>query len=461
MRRRRPPLAAILLAATLGVTLGACAGASVPAGPVVSPTGIVFEPGVPPRSTQYSQTASLYLAQGRPDQAWSQLQAGIDADPGNPIHYFLAGTALAELGELDEADRLWAEAQALYPAYELEIEPARERAWAEAFNRGADLYVEGDVQGALEAWEAGAQIYDLRPEVHRNLAAILGEIGEPEAAMEVYRRGIAGLDRDPVTRVLEEAEVNDRHEARVYMQENLAQLLLFNDRFDEAEAILRERLVENPESSELQASLAAALVGQGRDAEANEIYGELLVAPDLEATELFQIGISLFRTSDYEAAAEAFARVAELHPNGRDAWFNYANALLAAGAWESLVGVGERLVELDPLNENAGLITARAHVEVGDEEAALAALRRTEASPVHLEDLQMLRSSDETSVRGRIVPNEAEPGQVLRIRFHFYGPDGVLGSEILTVTVPETDQTWDFTVSFEGPASSYRYEPVP
>jgi tetratricopeptide (TPR) repeat protein len=457
MGRRTRTLATILV----GFVIGGCAGAPVPSGPVISPTGLVYEPGVPPRQTQYSQTASLYLAQGRPEQALSQLRAGIEADAENPIHYFLAGSALAELEELDEADRMWRTAEELYPAYELEIEPARERAWAQAFNRGADLYLEGDVLGAMHAWEAGALIYDLRPEVHRNLAAILGEIGEPEEAIDVYRRGIAGLDRVPATRILEEAEVAERQEARVYMQENLAQLLLFNDRFAEAEVILRERLADQPESSELRASLAAALVGQGRDGEANEIYGELLVAPDLEATELFQIGTSLFRTADYLGAAEAFARVAELQPNGRDAWFNYANALLAAGEWEALIPVGERLVELDPLNENAGLITARAHVEAGDEQAALAALQRTEASPIHLEDLQLLRSSGEASVRGRVLSNEAVPGEPFVLRFVFYGEEGQLGSELLTVIVPEPGPGTEFTVSFGGPASSYRYEPVP
>ena len=86
--------AGLLVAALIG-----CAGSSRgPTGPVVSPTGIVYEPGTPPSETRYSQTAALLLRSGEPERALERAEEGIRAEPGNPIHYFLGGVANARLG---------------------------------------------------------------------------------------------------------------------------------------------------------------------------------------------------------------------------------------------------------------------------------------------------------------------------------------------------------------------------
>src|SRR5690606_2910116 len=125
-------------------------------------------------------------------------------------------------------------------------------------------------------------------------------------------------------------ELTERAEARAAMREGLAQLLLYTDQFEEAEGILREQLAEDPDNVELQANLANALGRLGREQEASEIYTRLLGASDVTATQLFNIGVSLFNANEYVRAAEAFGRVTELQPNSRDAWYNQANALYAA-----------------------------------------------------------------------------------------------------------------------------------
>ena len=90
---------------------------------MISPTGIVYEIGTPPTATRFSQTGSLYITQGLTERALELALLGIDAEPGNPIHYMLAGLAYVRLEQYIDADKNFIRAQEIYPAYEIDIEP--------------------------------------------------------------------------------------------------------------------------------------------------------------------------------------------------------------------------------------------------------------------------------------------------------------------------------------------------
>jgi len=447
---------------TLGMACVVVGGGCVTPGPpepIISPTGIVYEPGIPPEETRRSQTALLYLQQARVQRALELSLEGVEEDPENPIHYFLAGAAHARLGQYVEADRMFTGAQALYPAYELDIEPYRQAAWAEAFNDGVEAYGSGDTEGAIEAWTKATIIFHLRTEAHRNLASLLTVEGRHEEAIDLYRRALASLEERPATRVLDAAELEQRDRERDRIEDALSPLLLLNDHFAEAEVLLRRHLERLPGDVQVRADLANALSGQGRDAEARVIYADLLTEEGLAATQLFNLGVALFRTRDFTGAALAFERLTGAQPESRDAWFNYANALFAAEDWQALAVAGDRLVELDPLGENVGLITARAHLESGDRTTALETLERAQAAPVHVDELQMRRSGGETTVAGRITGNRAEPGTLVRLRFVFFDESGtLLGSKALSIPAPATGESDRFSVQFGMTASAYRYE---
>jgi len=443
----------------LALMLAGCAGPRGPVGPVVSPTGIVYEPGTPPSETRLSQTASLYLRQDLVERALELSLEGVEEEPENPIHYFLAGAAYARLKDYAHADTMFADAQRIYPAYELDVEPEREAAWGRAFNDGLEAYDTGDVEGTIATWRGATQIYDLRPEAHRNLASLLAGETRYDEAIDVYVDALAGLDKRPVTRLLRPEDLAARDEARFEIELNLSQLLLLTDRFAEAEPLLRRRLERDPDDIELRAELAAALSGMGRDAEAREMYASLLSEEGLELTQIFSLGVGLFRSEQYMAAAEAFRQVTRLQPDSRDAWFNYANSLFAGEAWDSLAVAGARLVELDPLGENSRLMRARAQLELGDRAGALASLELVDQAPAHVEGLQMQRSGTSIKVYGRVTGNAAEPGTEIRLRFWFYGEGGaLLGTETVSVFAPPVGETVSFEVPFAMGASAYRYE---
>ncbi len=455
----------LVLTLAAGLAMSGCAaGGATSSGPSVSPTGKTYEPGIRPTESRHTTPAKLYIAQGQYEQALTEAQQGVAADSTNPQHYFLLGQAQAGLGNYDEANEAFAMAERLYPAYELEIEPARESAWAESFNAGVEAYNAGNMQEAAAHWEAANSIYQLRPESFQNLAAIYTQQGDYPSAIEAYRGALNALETEPASRVIEEEEAAERAEARATALDNLSELLLFTDQYAEAEELFRGLLEEDPDNVTLQGRLGAAIAAQpGREAEAQAIYNELLSLPDLDASTLMDIGVVLFQQEDYVRAAEAFERVTQLQPNSRDGWYNLANALYAAENWEGLIPVAVRLIEIDPLNYDASLMLARSYRDVGDNQNSVAELERMEATPIRLQGMQTQRGADRTVVRGQAIGNQAAEGSVVQLRFTFYGEDGTsIGTESVSINAPARDQTRDFEVVIQStePAVGYSYEVV-
>ncbi len=458
MRRSRTILATLALA----VALGGCAGGPRgPKLPIVSPTGIVYELGTPPVRTRYSQTAVLYLVQGFLDRALEMAKEGLLADPTNPIHYYLAGLASSRLHAYDEADEMFTEAQRLYPAYQLEIEPERMAAWGDAYNQGVQAFDSGNVEGAIKSWTAAARMYDLRAEAHRNLGNLLTREGVYEDAIEVYRRALAGLEKRPATVVLTADDLKVREEDRISTEESLAQVLLFVKRYAEAEPLLRSQVERDTTDIQTRSDLASAIAGQSRTDEAATIYSALLSRPDLNSTQLFNLGVALFKTRDYQRSGEAFGRLTQMRPESRDAWFNYANALFAGNDWTPLLGAGDHLADLDPLGKDVLLLAARAHLENGDPDGARAGLKRHDDAPIFVKDLQMRPLGTATRIVGQLVGNAAEPGSPVRLRFWFYDEGDALGSETVDVVAPAKGESKQLEVLFQTGATAFRYELVP
>jgi tetratricopeptide (TPR) repeat protein len=453
----------LTLAASL---LGGCAAATSSTGGSSAPAaasagGRTYPPGTKPSESKFTTPAKLALAQKKWDVALQQAQQGIAADSANPQHFYLAGQAYAGLGNYAAADSMYDIAQRKYPAYEPEIEPLREQAWAEAFNKGVNAYTAGNTDEAVKDWEQANLIYSGRPEAYQNLAALYTQQGKYEPAIAAYQAGLAAVANGPKTRELTAEEKSDRAEAKDTMTENLAELLQFTEQYAEAEKLFRQELATDSTNVGLQAKLAAAIAAQpGRAAEAQTIYSGLLSRQDLKPSDLMSVGVALFNAKDYQRAGQAFQRLTTARPNSRDAWYNYANSLYASDQFQPLVPVAEKLVQLDPLSEDAALILARAYKETNQNQKALAALEKNEKLPIKVKDLAMRVGAGKTTVTGTAVGNAAAAGTPVTLRFTFYSETGTLGTQNVTVNAPAKDATGQFTVTFENAATpvGYSYE---
>jgi tetratricopeptide (TPR) repeat protein len=449
--------------------LGGCAAATSSTGGTTAPAGATaggksYPPGTRPSESKFTTTAKLNIAQGKFNEALQLAQQGIAADTVNPQHYFLAGQAYAGLGDYAAADSMYRIAERKYPAYEREIEPSREEAWAKAFNAGVEAYNAQKVDEAIKNWEQANLIYAGRPTAFQNLAALYTQQGKYEPAIAAYRAGLASLETKPQTRELTPEEVTEREESKVSMTENLAELLQFTEQYAESEKLFREQLAADSTNVGLQAKLAAAIAAQpNREAEAQAIYSKLIGRTDLKPEDVMSVGVALFNSKDYANAAKAFQRLTVARPNSRDAWYNYANALYASDQFQPLVAAGERLLQLDPLNEDAALILARSYKETGANDKALATLEKNDALPVKAKDLAMRIGAGKVTVNGTLVGNRAAAGTPVTLRFSFQDAAGTtLGTQEVTVNAPAKDATAPFTLTFENATApvGYSYELV-
>ena len=105
----------VVLGIAASLVLGGCAAAG-PKGPVVSPTGIVYPLGTYPVETRFSQTAALYLRQDKVERALDVAREGVESDPVQAIHYALAGTAYARLGERVPVQAIFRHPERIAPA---------------------------------------------------------------------------------------------------------------------------------------------------------------------------------------------------------------------------------------------------------------------------------------------------------------------------------------------------------
>ncbi len=446
------------------LVLGACASA----GGAGAAGAAAATPG---RETKFSSSATLALAQAEGadsaqaqqfyQQALAQAQQGIAADANNPRHYLLAGNAQAGLGSYAEANSMWTRAAELAPAMADEVRTSREQAWAKLFNAGVVAYNAGSADVAIRSWEAANQIYDARGESYLNLAAVYTQQEQYDRAVAAYRGALAAYDREPGGEMTPE-ETAERAANRQEVITNLGQLYVTTERYGEAETLYRELLAKNPNDIAVQSSLAVALSKQGKKADALQSYDKLLASPQLSSNDMFNVGVGLFQIEEYDRAAKAFRGVTEQNPNNRDAWYNLVNALYAQEKAQPLVPVAERLMQLDPLNENAALILARAYRDTKQNQKALATLESIERAPVFVDNLQLRTENGRSVIRGSVTSKAARAGSPVQLRFTFYGPSGELGTQTVTVNAPAAEQSANFEAALESPtpATGYRYQVV-
>jgi tetratricopeptide (TPR) repeat protein len=374
---------------------------------------------------------------GMYQQAMEHLRKGIAEDAENAKVWLLAGTALAALGQMQEADEAFDRAIQLHPDYADQIAGERESAWVESFNSGIQLMDAQNYAEAIRAMEGAQTIYPERPEALMNLGALYANAGDNAKAAQALRDAVAVIN-GPMFATLDAAQQAEWVRFRSMATSNIAQILA-------------------------------------------------------------QAGIDHFQAERFDSAAVAFLGAAETNPQARDYWFNYGQALwaqatpledslAAASAADSariLTGLGEvygkiqqaaqKAREFDPNNETLYLMEARTH-RMGAEFARgpqreagqAAALRLLEAHDkltVLLDEVTVVADADSTAtIAGSLKNAKATAGASITLQFTLLGLDGsVVGRQDITVTAPEADQTIPFEAKapITGEVAGWKYVVAP
>lgn len=457
-----------------------------------------------PSNNMHTRSADVYLGQAGKarvsterrelyEKALTAALEGVRQDAGNPKPWFQAGTAYFHLEDFTGADTMFARAQQIYPDYSTEIEPLRLNAWIEQYNRGVQALQQNDHDAAVAALELAARLYDGRPEALVTLGSLYAERGDAARAERTYIDALAIL-RSPRRGALNPADLQAWQEDEVGVSLRLANLLVEQERFADAEKVYRDLIAAQPDNLSARANLAVVLSRSGQVDAAAAMYREILARQDVGEVTLFNIGVGLFRAEEYEQSAEAFRRAATVNPQSHDALYNLGQALLAlAGAaqrgvedatdtrrqqlaaelkrlGEELLGTTERLLQLDPTNRNVLMMKAQAQRTLGEVEGGtaaeewsrrvLATLEQHKDLPFEVADITVNTGGSEVQVGGRVVNLSAAQGSALRFRFSVIDAAGrELSGEDVAVTAPATSESARFNLRLPAPdgAAGWKY----
>lgn len=220
--------------------------------------------------------------------------------------------------------------------------------WEAWHNLGAVLLQEGDLPGALEAFDEAIKINPAhlpaiagRAETHR-LA------GRSSQAAKDYRR-------------LLEAEPNS-----VSGYARAASLLRQGGEFEDGLDVLREGLRIAGPSSTIYVELGLIYLAQGRDELAKLVLSKAIELNAKDPAIFNALALVAMGEGDDQLAFSYFDRAAELDPNYVDTRFNKANVLLDAGDYQRARAELQAILAIDPEDMAARVALGIAHRGVGD-----------------------------------------------------------------------------------------------
>jgi tetratricopeptide (TPR) repeat protein len=275
----------------------------------------------------------------------------LDAHPGHLDAEYLLGTALLQLGRLNEAvERLQAVA-----AKRGDVPDVHN-------NLGVAYKALGDWEHAARSFQTALKCNPQYAQALFNLGAVMEHRGLFADAEKCYRRAL-DLDPDDETRwklaeSLKEqqkwADAVDAYRAlpadgdrRLDRAVQLAFVLARQEKLDDAAAIYREILHDRPEFAEIHNSLSYVYERQGKLEEAEDAARTALrLNPSLPEAHN-NLGIALRSRHRLDDAITAFRKAIELRPRIPLAEFNLATTHLLAGNYrEGWPGYERRLEAL-------------------------------------------------------------------------------------------------------------------
>jgi tetratricopeptide (TPR) repeat protein len=432
-------------------------------------TSLSAQVGERPRDSDYTEDAEDAIddAEDTEDEAEKEAyyrialqnaQDEITENPNNPLGHRLAALASLGLAEYAEAGAFFDKAAELYPLYEFEDQQLRQSTWIDLYNQASPLVSAGDYEGAVAIFEDAHAVFKDRPEIMITVAQLYGSLGEYEKSLD-FMGQIDGFMASETAAVADSATMAGWQEQSAVLPVLKAQVLAADGQYDAAADAYRGLVAAEPDNSTHLRSLAQVFMDGGRDAEALEVYEQLLVQPGLDGETIFAIGVGFYSASDYVNAVEAFGKAADLHRTDRDALEMWARSLLLDELFADIPAVAERWVELDPFSQNGWLIWAQAANQAGDTEATQEAMGVAQDLEVSVDQLQMQRfPRGGASVSGSVINKTLEEGTPVSVVFTFYDDDDApLGTVSASVTVGGADMAELVDAQFDSAEMVWGY----
>src|SRR5215472_4232185 len=208
-------------------------------------------PATPQQVTPLLAFATKMLQEGKPADAIAPLRNAALLEPSNPIIQHDLGLACLEVGRIKEAVEALQRAVTGNPRY------------ADAhFRLGIALEKLGDIAAAIAAYDRATRLLPSLAEAWFRAGALVHALGHRDEAIGCFRRAAATAAKTSYGRL------------------GKARALLIEDRHQEAEQVLREALVADPENAMAYDLLGTLLSELGRFEEARACFERAIsIAP--------------------------------------------------------------------------------------------------------------------------------------------------------------------------------------
>jgi tetratricopeptide (TPR) repeat protein len=275
----------------------------------------------------------------------------------NPAAWYYLGRIYLQRGDVVGADSALGRVEQMAPECAKDVDLYRRNAWVALIKGGNDFEEKKNADSALALYRQAGFIFRKSPIPYYQAAALFNDQKQPDSATAYFARAAeVGASASDTT------EINIRNRSAF----NHGALLLNAQKHAEAAAAFERYLKWVPNDIEAKRGLAAAYRGMGQAQKAQALEQEVVAAggapaapgpggppaPGAGNADLMNIGVNLYNDKKYAQAAEAFSKVAEAEPYNRDALFNLTNTYFALKDGPKLLASAERLLALEPLNEN-------------------------------------------------------------------------------------------------------------
>ncbi len=361
---------------------------------------------------------------------------------------------------------MWQRAVAVWTCYADQVEFLRLRAWQGLFQTGIDAMDQGDTARAIRHLEDAFTIYKQEPDPIFEVGVYYARRAEEapadsqlilvERATQAFRRALEATERS--TRL----EPGARRQYRARSALNLATLLSYQEKLDEAAAVYEEFLRVEPDNQEARAKLARVLAMQVERlvsqadttpdtdqaatllARAEELrheaashYDALLEQPGLQAGDYQEIGIGLWEAGAQDRALAAFRKVIELRPYDPGALEVLAHALYQAERYDTLVTVAESLSVRYPYHRENLAVLAYAYRQLKQPEQALSVLERQQRLPFQILEPSLQSANGAYVAAGALENLTLEPGAPIEVEFQFRRESGeIVATATLATAAP-------------------------
>ena len=338
------------------------------------------------RQRLFELPAGILHAEARESMAagdWAAAQARLEAylskEPGDAAAIFEAGWVEERLGRADAAARLYRQALAIRPGH-----------LAAALNLARLL--RDDAAGAEEVLRASLRERPADPALLNALAAVLRGAGKLDAAAALVR------------------QVLERHPRDAEAYKNLAAIEADRGHTRLAESALGNARRLDPKDAGIVNSLGLLALRRDDPAAARAWFEEATRLDPSFAPGFVNLGALALRYRDYAAAEHAYARAVELDAARWESHLARAWALEGMGKARDARAEYEKVLAIEPRQDDALFGKALALKSEGDLPAAFTAFKDYVAQPRagHLKEAQTQLASIDLRLR-RAPPGQTPP----------------------------------------------------